>query len=594
MWERVASQNNNNCHKVKFMSLSTDIFLHRKLGRYEIRERLGVGGMARVFMGWDTTLERQVAIKILHEHLVEDSSFKERFDREAKLVATLNHPNIVQVYDYDTIDINGQMVCYMVMPYFPGRTLTDVLSDSAAKGQKLTHERLLEIVLDLSAALGYAHNHGMIHRDVKPANVMFDENDHAILTDFGIARLKEGVNLTQDGATVGTPAYISPEQAAGLPVDSRTDLYSLGIIVYEMLAGELPFKGDSLFSLILQHINSPIPSLPMEIPDSNPYIQSFIFKALAKDREARYQTAAELVNGLKWGLEQSQVSESPNDTQNITPIFITAQNPLTTQVLPQSSTPNPHASRIPLYASVGLTILSLVIVALLLTSTARTAENNLEPTKSTTISSMTNDEGVPFLSTFASNDSTVVRWQQNTEGDVQRRITSDGMYRIDNRLSGTAVSSLYNPTASYLNGTITMRASLDSSSTDTSGFGIIFRYYDESNYNVFAVDGVGRYSIWQLREGNWHELRGLTEQWTASEFIKPQGQPNQITVTFTNNQITGSVNNHSLVSISDDDKSVLPGAVGIYVASSSTGNATVLVDSYEVGSQVSSMTADSP
>lgn len=576
------------------MSLSTDIFLHHKLGRYEIRERLGVGGMARVFMGWDTTLERQVAIKILHEHLVEDSTFKERFEREAKLVATLNHPNIVQIYDYDTIEINRQMVCYMVMPYFPGRTLTDVLSDSVTSGQNLSRERILEIVIDLTAALGYAHNRGMVHRDVKPANVMFDEHDRAILTDFGIARLKEGVNLTQDGATVGTPAYISPEQAAGLAVDSRTDLYSLGIIVFEMLAGELPFQGDSMFSLILQHINAPIPSLPQAITDSNPYIQSFIFKALAKDAGDRFQTAAEFAADFKFAIQHTQSPATPDQTVTITPTFIPAPNPLTTQIMPKSAAPtSSRRSQTPLLVG-GALIITTIIAALLVTNNFRTTGDNRGLIKSTAISSMTEDEDATFRSTFATDDPTTVYWQQNIEGDVQRQITSDGIYRIDNHLPGTAATSLYNPSATYLNGTVTMYATLDNSSADTSGYGIIFRYYDESNYSVFAIDGVGRYSIWELKNGNWQELRGLSEHWTPSKFINLQGQQNQITVTFTNNQITGYVNDQKVVAVTADEKSVSQAGVGIYVASSVNGSATVLVNSYEVGDQVFSMTADSP
>ncbi len=587
------SQKGSNCYGVLDMSLSTDIFLHRKLGRYEIRERLGVGGMARVFMGWDTTLERQVAIKILHEHLVEDPTFKERFDREAKLVATLNHPNIVQIYDYDTIDVDGQMVCYMVMPYFPGRTLTDVLSESIDKSEHLSNDRILEIMLDLSSALDYAHNHGMIHRDVKPSNVMFDEHDRAILTDFGIARLKEGGNLTQDGATVGTPAYISPEQAAGLPVDSRTDLYSLGIIAYEMLAGELPFKSDSLFSLILQHINSPIPSLPTTIPNVSPYLQSFIFKALAKDRQDRFQTGAEFATNLKRALELPKQQTNFNETQNITPDFITAANSLKTQTLPQQSTLSAH-SRLPLIAGgiAGLTL--LIVVLVFFTNNRLTPANNQMAITRTAISSMTDDEGSPFRSTFAPDDSTSAHWQQNVAGDVQRELTSDGFYRIENRLPGTAASSLYDTAAKFLNGTISMKASLDNSSSDTSGYGIIFRYQDESNFNVFAVDGVGRYSIWQLKSGDWHELRGLTEHWTQNQFINRQGKQNQISVTFTNAEIKGYVNDKDVVTVNVAEPSVMSGRVGIYVASTANGKAVVLVDSYEVGNQVASMTADSP
>ncbi|MBA3872676.1 MAG: serine/threonine protein kinase, partial [Anaerolineae bacterium] len=495
---------------------------------------------------------------------------------------------------YDTIEINGQPVCYMVMPYFPGRTLTDVLAESIAKGQKLPNERILEIILDLAAALGYAHSRGMVHRDVKPPNVMFDEHDRAILTDFGIARLKEGVSLTQDGATVGTPAYISPEQAAGLPVDARTDLYSLGIIVYEMLAGELPFQGDSLFSLILQHINAPIPSLPSTLPDANPYVQSFIFKALAKDPADRFQSAADFANDFKLALQHSKRAGSPGETQNITPAFIPSTNPMTTQVVPpQPSSPVPSRSRLPFWIGGAIAAALIIVIAFFLTNNRPTTADNAAPIKSTAISSMTEDEGSPFRSTFSSDDSTLIHWQQNTEGDVQRQV-SDGLYHINNRVPGTAASNLYDPATKFLNGTITMQAKLDASSSDTSGYGIIFRYHDESNYNVFAVDGVGRFSVWQLKAGDWHELRGLDEHWTENKVINPQGQQNQISVTFTNTKIVGSVNDKSVVTVTADDQSVIAGGVGIYVASSSKGNATVLVDSYEVGSQVSSMTGDSP
>lgn len=576
------------------MSLSTDVFLHQRLGRYEIRERLGVGGMARVFMGWDTSLERQVAIKILHDHLVDDSTFKERFEREAKLVAALNHPNVVQIYDYDTITINNEIVCYMVMPYFSGKTLHDLLSTYKSTSQHLSQESVLGIMLQMCAALGYAHGRGMIHRDVKPTNIMFDEHERAILTDFGIARLKEAINLTQDGATVGTPAYISPEQAAGLPVDSRTDLYSLGIILYEMIAGELPYKGDSMFSLILQHINDPIPNLPLSVPNTSVYLQSFMYKALAKDPNDRFQTAAEFANALKLAFEQSSAQSSPNETQNITPVFTNPPRSQDTHILTQQELSTNTKSRTPvlLFAIAG--ILVLAISAIVISRTSSTNLNNPMPINSTAISSMTEDEGTTFQSTFESGDPTISQWQQTSDGDVQRRITATGVYQITNQLPGTATTAMYNPSAHYLNGTITIQAALDSASSRTSGYGIIFRYRDESNYNVFAVDGAGRFSLWQLKNAEWIELRELSEKWTDSPSVKAQGKTNQISVTFTNDQIIGYVNEHNLVKVKVDEAAVMPGAIGIYVASTTTGPALVSVDSFEIGSYVASMTADSP
>src|SRR5690242_6725532 len=146
--------------------------LNGQLDRYELRERLGSGGMARVYKAWDTNLERLVAIKILHEHLADDPTFKERFEREAKFIAGFNHPNIVQVYDFAIVNRNGVPLCYMVMSYIPGQTLREYLEEAEAKGQRIHHERIRELVNDLSSALGYAHTRGMVHRDVKPGNII--------------------------------------------------------------------------------------------------------------------------------------------------------------------------------------------------------------------------------------------------------------------------------------------------------------------------------------------------------------------------------------------------------------------------------------
>lgn len=569
--------------------------------------------MARVFKGWDTTLDRQVAIKILHEHLLTDPVFKERFDREAKLVATLNHPNIVQIYDYDTVVINGQTVCFMVMPFFPGTTLEDLLIEHNSNGLYMPTKRVVEILTDLCAALGYAHKHGMIHRDIKPSNIMFDEHNRAILTDFGIARLKEARNLTQDGATVGTPSYMSPEQAAGIAIDGRSDLYALGIIAYEMLTGEVPYTGENIFSVILQHAHAPIPALPVSVSSANVFVQSFIYKALAKDPQDRYQTAAEFADALKWALQESTLThgnkqtiidqtnerhdaKSPtayltgNETQNITPDFIRLAAQSSMQPVSNPS-PKRHWPPIAIPAVLGIGF-AIAIILVTTNNTPTVGNGNLKT--ATAISSMTQDQGQPFRSDFSTNNPTTIEWQQNRQGDVTRSMTDNGLYKIENNLPGTAASALFNPEVTFLNATISMEAMLDTSSADTSALGIIFRYQDESNYYVFAIDGMARYSIWRLNAGVWQELRGLADRWTESEFILSKGQSNFITLTFTNDQVTGYVNNHALTTLSLDANMVTPGAVGVYIASSNNGAGIALVDTFEVGNQVFSMTADSP
>ncbi|MEL6527055.1 MAG: serine/threonine-protein kinase, partial [Chloroflexota bacterium] len=172
--------------------------LSTQLTRYKIKERLGSGGMATVYRATDTNLDREVAIKVLHEHLLYEKTFKERFVREARLIASLNHPNIIQIYDFDTLESDSGKVYFMVMNYLPGDTLIDVMTSCRADHETLAHEKTRHIVKDLAEALDYAHERDMIHRDVKPANIIFTDDEHVVLTDFGIARLAQGSNLTQE------------------------------------------------------------------------------------------------------------------------------------------------------------------------------------------------------------------------------------------------------------------------------------------------------------------------------------------------------------------------------------------------------------
>jgi len=226
----------------------------RTLGKYRLTERLGRGGMAEVYRAYQPSLEREVAIKVMHGYLAEDEGFVGRFKREARAVATLRHPHIVQVYDFDIEDDTY----YMVMEYIGGETLKARLKRFNAQGKRMPLEEVVRIFRALCDALDYAHAQGRIHRDIKPANIMFD-GERLVLTDFGIASIVGGTRYTATGAMIGTPAYMSPEQGQGEPGDVRSDVYALGVILYEMVAGRVPYDADTPLAIVLKLAGRPLP-----------------------------------------------------------------------------------------------------------------------------------------------------------------------------------------------------------------------------------------------------------------------------------------------------------------------------------------------
>ncbi len=271
----------------------------RRLGeRYELGEVIGRGGMAEVFEGKDLRLGRRVAVKILRPDLARDPSFQARFRREAQSAASLNHPNVVAVYDTgedvlgDSEGATGEIVPYIVMEYVDGMTLRQLL----ATGRRLLPERALEITSGTLAALDYSHRHGIVHRDIKPANVMLTRGGDVKVMDFGIARAlaDAGQTMTQQSAVLGTAHYLSPEQARGEIVDSRSDLYSTGCLLYELLTGRPPFTGESPVSIAYQHVSEQAVPPSQVDPSVTPQIDTIVLTALAKDPGDRYQTAAEM------------------------------------------------------------------------------------------------------------------------------------------------------------------------------------------------------------------------------------------------------------------------------------------------------------
>jgi serine/threonine-protein kinase len=264
--------------------------------RYELGGILGRGGMADVRIGRDQRLGRTVAIKQLRPDLASDESFQARFRREAQSAAALNHPSIVAVYDTgEAADAHGLHIPYIVMEYVDGQTLRDLLRD----GRKILPERALSIVADVLDALDYSHRAGIIHRDIKPANVMLTPEGQVKVMDFGIARAIADASVTQTAAVIGTAQYLSPEQARGETVDARSDIYSTGCLLYELLAGRPPFIGDSPVSVAYQHVREEARPPSQFNPDVSGNVDHIVAKALAKRTDERYQSAADMRNDIE-------------------------------------------------------------------------------------------------------------------------------------------------------------------------------------------------------------------------------------------------------------------------------------------------------
>ncbi len=279
------------------------------LGRYLVQEEIGRGGMARVYRAFDTSLKRTVALKVMAPHLALDPEFERRFEREAITVANLRHPNIVTVYDIG--EANG--LRYIAMEYVRGRTLHAIIRERGALGLAIA----ISIIAPVADALDHAHAQGAVHRDVKPHNILIDIEGRVLLTDFGIAQAPDGERLTRTGIFMGTPEYISPEQASAQRVDRRSDLYSLAIVTYEMITGVVPFSGATP-QLIMAHVQSPPPPPSSIAPQEPPELDLVLARALAKRPEQRFGSGAAFVEALRIIARRNNIAPaSKNDIADL-------------------------------------------------------------------------------------------------------------------------------------------------------------------------------------------------------------------------------------------------------------------------------------
>ena len=293
----------------------------QSLGKYKLFGHLGTGGMARVYKAYQSNLDRYVALKIMHSYLAEDDEFVGRFRQEAAAVAQLRHPHIVKVHDFDVV---RDQIYYMVMEYIDGPTLKDELDTRKLIDSPFTLTEITQIMSSLAAAVDYAHARGMVHRDIKPANIMFTADGYVILTDFGIVRMIGATYNTNTGFLAGTPAYMSPEQGRGERGSIHSDIYSLGVILYELLTGQPPFTSETPLGLIKQHVELPPPPLTDFNQDIPLELENVLQKALAKQPEARYPHALEFVKALQTAV-------------NVSPDILLQPPPVRTLALPKSS-----------------------------------------------------------------------------------------------------------------------------------------------------------------------------------------------------------------------------------------------------------------
>lgn len=351
----------------------------KQFGPYQVVAPLGEGGMAAVYKAYQPGVDRYVALKILPRHFASDPLFVSRFEQEAKVLAKLQHPHILPVFDFGQAD----GYTYIVMPFLQSKDLTTLV-----RTQTLSLTQIRRIISQVGDALDYAHSRGLVHRDVKPSNVLLDERGNCLLTDFGIAKMVESSSkLTATGGIIGTPAYMAPEQGMGEQVDGRSDIYALGIMLYEMAIGRVPYQAETPMAVMIKHLNDPLP-LPRHLNPALPEaVERVILKALAKNPQDRYATAGEMVRALQAAIPET-IEQPPLSAEGDATLISTSGTTLKEQRQKHAGTEEGREASQPrsrwLGLAVGLVILVLVAAGVIFFAFRSSDEQASEPTAAAT------------------------------------------------------------------------------------------------------------------------------------------------------------------------------------------------------------------
>lgn len=533
------------------------------LGPYRIINQIGQGGMATVYKAYQPSMDRNVAIKVLPGQLAESAEFVQRFQQEARIIANLEHPHILPVFDFG----ESEGVTYFVMRFLEGGTLKDRMKDGP-----LSWDEIDRLFTQLAEALGYAHDRGIVHRDLKPANALIDSNGNLFLTDFGIAKLLESASprLTQTDAVMGTPAYISPEQAQALTVDRRSDIYSLGIILYEMVTGRVPFTADTPLAVILKQVSDPLP-LPTSIkPDLPASVERVILKALAKNPHDRFSSTTEFVSAWKNALKDAD--RTIRETEVIAPPpgqHVDA--PLRT---PPQPAPAPRAVSKPGKPATGL-IIGCLVIACLLTSAAGVfflASRFLNQPAPTSVVALPTATTIPTLPPATPIPAADILLQDDfSQSDAVWGIGTDSNSSIE-YVNNTLRIIVYNknwfvrtwPDAGIQQDIHLEVTAINNGTDPFTSFGLVCNQQeDEDSYYYFAITPNRQYVIAKAAAGQEDLYLTNNDNWGESNLIPENASSYRIGADCGNGRLALYVDGQLVDSVSDPSYS--SGVVGLMV-----------------------------